>query len=253
MSRPTLVRIGGLSFHGTVPRGAPFEGFALRELDGWNDGAPVRVESAERPGQHGDFDLPVTRGPRLVTMSGWCRAYSPEKLRHFSNQLTGLLADGQTGRLVVDEWGEAQWADVRLFGDPRFRRRGGSGYADWSLKLRAPDPQKFGDVREFPAGQPAVHFGNFPSAPVLEVTGPTPAGGYTVTGPAGKTFVVTQGLAAGQKHRIDMATGRVYRDGALQLGVVSNGGTWVIPPGLPGVTHTVSAGSLKVLVTDTFV
>ncbi len=253
MNRPTFVRISGLTLHGTVPQGEPFEGFALREFEGWSDAPSVRGDPIERPAQHGDFDTPITRGPRLVTASGWCRAYTPEKLRHFANQLTGLLADGQSGQLVVDEWAEAQHAQVRLYGDPRFSRRGSSGYADWSLKLRAVDPRKYGEVHDFPGGTVAVNRGNFPARPQLIVSG-TAAAGYTVTGPGGRRVVVTKALTSGAPHAIDFAKGGLWVGGVRQLRAITIYQPWEIAPGLPGAIATVNNGaSLIQRVTDTYV
>ncbi|WP_193596069.1 hypothetical protein [Microbacterium sp. YJN-G] len=248
--RGTYVRVGGVTFHGSDPAAAPVEGFVFVEFEGWNDAPSARGEKVPRPDAHGDFDLPVTRGPRLVTMSGWCRASSPERMGHFRSQLTGLLADGQLGRIIVDEFGVTQWADVRIYGDPRFRKRGRSRYADWSIAFRSPDARKYGETREFAAGETAVHYGNFPATPTHRVTGT--AGGYTINGPSGKKFTVTSGPGSGTD-RIDMATGRVYRNGVLMLGIVSQGDLWTVGPGLPGVVHTISAGTLTTEATDTFV
>lgn len=218
---------------------------------GIDEGAAMRRDQLPRPGAHGAYAVPGHLDARVIGMSGYLIDRSPEQLLRTARRLTGLLAGGEFAQLtVMGERGvqmrvglSAQTSVVVRGNDPCV--------ADFQLQLWAPNPRMFGEVHEYFAGEPAVHYGNFPAAPVLEVSG-APSG-YTITGPGGKTFTVTQGLAGGQKHRIDMATGRVYRDGALQVGVVSNGGTWAIPPGVPGVTHAISAGSLRVLVTDTFV
>ncbi|WP_417555588.1 hypothetical protein [Microbacterium sp.] len=241
-------------FHGTDPREDPVEGFVFVEFEGWNDSPSVRGDAVERPAAHGDFDLPTTRGPRLITISGWCRARAPEVMGHLRSQLMAVLPEG-VGRVTVDEFGVTTWADVRVYGAPRFRKRGASGYADWSLSLRAPDPRRYGATHEFPGGEPAYHYGNFPAVPELIVTGSMPSG-YAIAGPDGKSFVVTQGLSAGQTHRIDMRTGWVTRDGVLQSGAVGRAEVWEIPPGA-GITHALQpvsgTGSLLTRVPDTFI
>lgn len=253
MSDGTLIRVGGSSFHGTVDRHAPFEGFALVEFEGWGDAPAARGESVERPDGHGDFDTPVTRGARLITMSGWCRARELAMLGHRRNELMSLLADGVQGRVEVTEYGETTWANVRLYGTPTFKRRGSTGYADWSLKLRAVDPRRYGAVHEYPAGVAAVQYGNFPARPQLIVSGSS-SGGYTVTGPNGRRIVVTRPITSGSPHTIDFATGGLFIGGVRQSRSISVYQPWTIGPGLPLVTASVDSGlSLIQRVTDTYV
>lgn len=250
MSDGTLIRVGGSSFHGTVDRHAPFEGFALVEFEGWGDAQAARGESVERPDGHGDFDTPVTRGARLITMSGWCRARELAMLGHRRNELMSLLADGVQGRVEVTEYGETTWANVRLYGTPTFKRRGSTGYADWSLKLRAVDPRRYGAVHEYPAGVAAVQYGNFPATPRLLVG--AGSGDYTVTGPDGRRVEVVAAPAGA--HYIDFAAGGLYTaDGQRQPRAVSVYQPWAVPVGAPGVTVSISGSrSLVQQVTDTF-
>jgi hypothetical protein len=86
---------------------------------------------------------------------------------------------------------------------------------------------------------------------VFTITGAS-APGYTITGPAGRRIVVTRPLVAGTPHVIDTATGGLLIDGVRVQGGVSVWEPWQIDVGLPGVTHTISAGALLVEVTRTF-
>lgn len=247
-------RIGGLSFvewpddhHGE---------WLVLDADGiqsvWG-GVDVRREEVVRPAAHGSFDLPGYLAPRVIAISGHMSAPNPERLEHLTARLTGLLAFGESERLVVDGPMGERWCDVRLGSATQVTQLDHTT-ARFLLTLWAPNPRMYGRVRDFPAGVPAFHYGNFPANPELIVTGPK-SGGYTITGPGGRQYIVSQDLAAGQTHTIDMLTGWLYLDGSLQSGAVVQARTWGIPSGSSGAVHTItgSTGSLTVRVTDTFV
>lgn len=242
--------LGGVRFE-SVPQDRN-RAYVVTTWSGIDEGVQVRREQVARPGAHGAFSLPGHLDARVVTMAGHVLAPSPEMLLHMVRRLTGLLADGGTESLSVLGEREvhlkvglaAQTAVTVRGNDPRV--------ADFQLQLWAPDPRMYGEAHEFVSGQTAYHRGNFPATPVIELAGA--ASGNTITGPAGKAFTITQSRAAGQTHRIDLATGRVYLNGVLQLGVVSRGDLWTVPPGLPGVVHTLTgSGTMKVILPDTFV
>src|SRR5690606_35423009 len=155
----------------------------------------------ERPQAHGEFDVPVFRTSRIVSITGPCLADSAEKLDWYSNQLTGLLADGQAGRVVFDIPGGPRWGDARLFDVPDFEPVLWGERAAWQLQLKFANPRLFGETRTFGPGASvtAHHYGNFPATPVITVSGAAP-GGYTLTGPDGKQFIVTRPLVAGTPH-----------------------------------------------------
>ncbi len=252
------IRVGGVTILGrpdgssSKPKGlfvGP-DGFA-----GWDDGPDLRREAVDRPGQHGQFDMPVFNGSRVVSIDGHALAWSESELGHLRDLIMGLGAFGDLLRLTVDHQGSTRWADVRRGAKPTFQDAGirfGLLRARFAIHFVAPNPRKFGETREFPAGAAAFHYGNFPASPEIVVTGPK-AGGYTITGPGGRQYVVTQALASGQTHRIDMSTGWLYLNGALQSGAVSQARTWAIPPGTSAV-HTITGGtgSMAVRLTDTF-
>lgn len=222
-------------------------------FEGWDDGPDTRRESLDRPGQHGEYDLPVLNASRVITVDGHALAWSEAELGHLRNRVMGIGADGSRTRLVVEHQGSTLWADVRRGARPTFRDAGirsGMLRARFAIHLVAADPRKFGEVNDFPGGAMAIHRGNFPATPEHVITGTS--GPYTINGPGGKKFMVSSGPGAGSD-RVDMSTGRIYRNGALQLGVTLRADLWAIPPGLPGVTHTITAGSLITRVPDTFV
>lgn len=222
---------------------------------GGDDAPSVRRDTIARSGQHGAHEAPGYRDARVIPLSGWIVAESPLKLQHMRNRLASVLAYGQAGRMTIHRPLGSVWAKVMLADTPVIKVRGASECeASFQIQFWAPDPRLYGEVHEYAAGQTAIHYGNFPAAPELIVTGPKP-GGYTITGPGGRQYIVTQSLAAGQTHRIDMVTGWLYLDGVLQSGAVSQARTWEVPPGLPGAVHTITGGtgSLTVRLTDTFV
>jgi len=220
-------------------------------IDGWNDAVDMRREDIAIPQAPGSFDLPGLPAARVLTIAGRCVASSVEKLGWYRSQVTGLLTRGDSGRIVVEEFGLTTWAQCRLASRTKWQAWGGQPYADFQLQLWCPDPRRYGEVRTFPGGAAAYHYGNFPASPVLTVTG-SAAGGYTINGPSGKTFTVTKALVSGHPHTIDMVTGRLTVDGAVQIGAVGRAQTWAIPPGAT-VAMTSTAGTLTAAVTDTYI
>lgn len=240
------VRIGGLLFEGD--EGETEFSIFQDGLRGWFDGVSVRRDSTPRPSAHGEFPSRGYRGGRLVTLEGRVYSSSPQEQEHLFSRLTGLLGDGQTGRLVVDNAGDSKWADVQLDDAPEITQETYGELARYRLQLWAVDPLRYGETRSFGAGAAAHHYGNAPSFPTLEVTGVYPSG-YTITAGA-KSYVVSQALAAGQMHRIEMKTGALFRNDVRQIGGVSAASLWSVSPG-EGLVHSLSGGgSLTVKVTD---
>lgn len=251
------VSVGGIEFEGD-----PFDrdrAFMISPdgWSGWDDGTAVRREDTPRPAQHGSFPVPGVRDARVITISGWILASSSSDLIHMRDQLLSILADGGAGRMVVVQPDRTTWADVMLTDMPTVKVRGTSELeATFTIQFWAPDPRKYGETNRFFNGEPMFHYGNFPAAPMLGVTATSAMAGYTIHGPDSKQYVVTQSLPAGQTHTIDMRTGQLSLNGALQLGAVSRADTWSIPPGRQ-VLHTLTpvsgSGSLSGTVPDTFI
>jgi hypothetical protein len=209
-------------------------------LEGWWDSPDAKGEDVERAGADGDFDLEVFYTARYITITG--RLFSPghTQLHDAMNRFAGLVQ--KQARLQVSGHGPAQWADVK-------RASGLSmvpvtdTFAQWQLRLKAPDARKFGDANTFTAtvgaSVVASHWGNYPAKPRFEVTGSMP-GGYVLT-VGGQQFMVMRALASGTPHTIN------YDDSRLRIGgVVIHGGlgATATPGILPGSAATVSIAPL---------
>lgn len=229
-------------------------GFVVTDggFSGWEGSPSGRRAGVVRPGAHGEYDLPVFKGSRLVTIKGQAIARSAFDLGQYRSQLIGLGADGDAVDVQVKQHGMTLRASARVL-DCGFTDRGRDEQptGKFSLELVCADPRKYGEQRPFVGSSVQVHhYGNFPASPVVEVAGPRTAP-YTVTGPGGRQFVVNQSLSAGQTHRIDFRSGRLYRNGSLQIGQTGRSDTWAVPAG-QRVTMGISSGSMTVKLADTY-
>lgn len=218
-------------------------------LKGWR-GGDVRREEIVRPAAHGAFNMPGFQVQRVISLSGTLLASSPAELRHMKDTVSGLLAGGGAARLTVDDDGGSTWRDVGLVSCSPSEDLDDTS-ATFALTFWAADPRRYGEVREFASGVPAVQYGNFPATPRLLIG--AGSGGYTVTGPGGRRVVVTSAPAGA--HYIDFASGGLFTAaGVRQVGAISIYQPWTVPPGLPGVAARISGSrSLTQRVTDTFV
>lgn len=195
------------------------------------EGVSVRREDTARPLSHGSFDSPVFLGSRVIPVSGHFSAPSPAALVHEMNRLTGLLSDGESGRLNLDDDMGATWIDVRLGGPTQITQMDATT-AKFLVTFFAADPRRFGDAAKvggFSVGQSVYHYGNHPAVLKPTVPGPVTAP-YTVA-VGSKQFTVTQSLASGQTHVLDTETATVTRNGVAQSGVVSRAETLLVPAG----------------------
>lgn len=215
------------------------------------EGVDVRREDAARPLAHGSFDTPGFLGSRVIPISGHVSTATPAALVHEMNRLTGLLSDGQAGRLSLEDDAETTWIDVRLGGATQVSQLDETT-AKFLVTLFAADPRRFGEpamAGGFPVGQLVYHYGNHPAVLKPTVSGPVTAP-YTIAVGA-KQFTVTQSLSAGQTHVIDTETATVLRNGVAQSGVVSRAETLLVAPGT-GVSFTGPVGATG-LVLNTYV
>lgn len=222
-------------------------------FQGWDDGVDVRRESVERPAQHGDYDLPVFNGSRVISIDGHALAWSEEELGNLRNQIMGVCADGGRRLIAVAHQGDDLRATVRRGSKPTFVDSGirhGMHRASFAVFLVAADPRKYGESKDFPAGTVAVHRGNFPATPRLLIG--AGAGGYTITGPNGRQIVVGATAPAGE-HYIDFAQGGLFTAAGVRVsGVMSVFQPWSIPVGSAGAAASITgARSLVQRVTRT--
>jgi hypothetical protein len=220
-------------------------------FQGWTGLANARREELARAVAHGDFDVPVFLGSRVVTIDGWAIGESRADLQHRKDVLAGLLGTGrEVTRVTQDQ--ESRWAYSRVvLADPEeaVRRIRRGVVSSFQVQLVLADPRKYGDVNPFPSRGvpvPVGHKGNFPAFP--EFTFENPPSSYSITSPGG-TFVVT-GATAGGTHVVNLRNGRVYRDG-VEMFDVGRGDLWAVPAGVPW-PHTTSAGCM-IRIPDTFV
>ncbi len=218
------------------------------------EGLPAgRRQAIERPMAHGEFDVPVFRGPRILTIEGVAVAQSGFDLAGLRALVTGCGAAGEQIKVSYELQGTSTYFTARVL-ETVFTDRGHHGrrlIADFTINMVCADPRKYGAGERFAGASVTVfQYGNFPATPVVEVAGPR-SGPYTITGPGGRAVTVAQSLAAAQTHRIDFASGTVTRNGARQLGALTHFTPWTIPPGSQ-VPMSISAGSMTVTVTDTY-
>jgi hypothetical protein len=247
------VRIGAVEFKGLTDKGFLItpDGFK-----GWDDSTPTKRQKVDRPWAHGAFGIRGFRDSRIVTLAGYCFADSEQQLDWYGSQLTGLLADGDVGQIVVEHSGKTTWTQCYVDDEPQFDVIASGAAATYELKLWCPNPRKFGNTNTPPAAATVTsyHYGNFPATSVITVSGSM--SGYTIAGPTGKLYTVTQPVVAGHPHVIDMATGLLSIDGAYVTGVVSRGDTWAVPPGAQVVqtlTPLSGSGVMSVSTLDTYI
>lgn len=222
---------------------------------GWTSGTDTRRDETPIPQGHGSFDVPGFGAARVVPISGSTLADTPTRLKWLGRQLTGLLADGSSSVIQVKQADSTEWAPCRRASKTQFKVNGATETdALFQIQVWCPSPLKFGETRTFASGVPAAHYGNFPSTPLLTVTGSM--SGYTINGPQSKKFTVTAAVTPAASHVIDMNTGLLYVGGTATYGAVSRGDTWAVPPGqnvTMTLTPTSGSGAMTAQVVDTYV
>jgi hypothetical protein len=227
-------------------------GFHIRDWSGWVGSADVVRDNLKRPNTHGRFPAKQTLDAREVPAAGFLVADSFDERLHMLQQLTALTVR-DSFRLQVELDGVTTWGDAHLSEYPRIDASGVVPEAEWSAVFTFDDPLVYGDTRTFPSSAAtsvyAYHYGSVPAYPILTVT-QTGSGGYVITNESSEFRVASS--VAGAVDRIDMRTGRLYRNGVLQPAGSLRRDVWNIPGGTR-VLHTITgAGLLKVTVTDTW-
>lgn len=253
MSDDLLVSIGGIKFRGYKDQEEYGYWIGKDGWQGWETAPDARADIVARANAHGTTDGPQYLDAREVEQKGFFRARSLTELTRMADRLSGLLADGGAMKLNVQHGGRNSAAMVRRGlsrPDVRTLSDGDLYVGEYELTYRAPDPRRYGPMNYAPKTGTATsievsHQGNFPALSTVEI--PSAPANYTITSPAG-TFTVT-GATAGGLHRIDMRTGRVYRNGVHMPGV-GRGAVWTTPKG-PAEIWALSVPG-RVLTPDTF-
>lgn len=227
---------GGVTFTGRRFDYTP--GVYVREVEGILSGGTTEHESiASGAGDGlGEFDTPNVRtGPRIITLTGFVYARTMWELGAVIRRLDGLLhSEKDPVPFVWEEFGEKFHTAVLRGRDAPARRRGATGFADYTIRFRAPKQPYFGERAPENTDGPGtsitlVNRGSFTSFPVLTINDANMPSGYKIVS-SGVEYVVTQSLTAGQTHVVDMRDRVLYRNGSAQRNAVSAPRLISIPP-----------------------
>lgn len=226
--------VGPVGFHGRPPSGdaAGFKGYMITPggLQGVRGGVGVSSESVQRPGAHGEFDLPVFKQGRVVTVGGHAVEVNDDALEQLGIVLGGLGAGGESMPLVYHGAGLVLHGRGRVIAQEFEQPVVGIPRATYSLSLSMRDPRWYGTVHESVStgGNVATsNRGNFPAHQRFRVEGNMP-GGYWLSG-RGRIFEVPGPLAPGRVDLVDFRTGVVKRNGVAVAGVTPR--AWDVPGG----------------------
>lgn len=229
-------------------------------FQGWQGVSSRRREAMARAVAHGEHDVPVYLGSRIVTIDGWALAEYEEDLGTLVDSVVGIGGAGGREQVTITLQGRVRTAQGRVLvaesADAGIRS--GVLRASFQLQFVFADPRKYGDIAVLPGDRLnpidraatatsilVSHYGNFSAFPVVEI--PAAPAAYSVTSPGG-TFTVT-GATAGGTHRVDLRNGKVYRNGVEMPGV-GRGDLWAVPSGARWA-HTLSVpGRVRIPDTD---
>lgn len=226
-------------------------------LDGWWSSPEPKGENVARENADGDFDLPTFYEARYITITGSLRAKNHEAQHQAINRFTALVR--RRARLQVLGHGAAQWADVVRASGFKMEPITDT-YAQWQLRLKSPDPRKFGDMNTFTLNSGTAngvfHRGNYWATPKYTIRGSMP-GGYTLH-LAGTYYTVGRALVSTAPHTIDFRNGRLYVGGVLTSGGIAAAAnlTLVGPGGVPtaGIEPTTTGTAVATMeLLDTYI
>lgn len=222
-------RVDGVTFAGRRFDWTP--GFYVTDVEGLLGGGPTDYESiASGVGDGlGEYDVANVRtGPRIIVLKGFRYDRSMSMLGNQMRLLDGVLGR-RSGSFTWEEFGGTFRTTVRRGTSSPPRRRGASGFADFTIRFRAPSQAYFGESRSAGPGTALdlVNRGNDDALPLLKVTGSMPSGYRLVAG--GTTYAVAQALASGNTHSIDMTDRILLRNGVAQPGGASSPREIAIP------------------------
>lgn len=226
-------RLAGMDF-----RGDRFEyetGAYIDEITGISSGAAITYASIPLAGGPGVHDVAGDReAPRIFSMQGFLYGRSAGELGTLVDQFGGLLVrDADAGWFEWEEYGQG-WrrAHVRRDGSPTPKRDGSTGFATFTLTLRAHDQRIYGtpEAAGWASVVSGVNEGAYDAPVILEVRGNS-AGGWTVAGPGGTFVAVGAPITPGSIHRYDCDTGLLTIDGVPQVTGVLRSDRLELPPG----------------------
>ena len=228
--------VGPIGFHGRPPSGeaSDFKGLMITPggLQGVRGGVGVSSESVQRPGEHGEFDLPVFKTARVVTVGGYAVESNDDALEQLGIVLGGLGAGGESMPIVYHGAGLVLHGRGRVISQEFEQAVSGIARATYSLSLSMRDPRWYGKTREFATSSDALvkmsHDGNVPAVPRFTVTGTFP-NGYALHA-AGRVVQVA-GSASAINDVVDFRTGMVTRNGTLAPTLLQQAQFWSVPGG----------------------
>ncbi len=233
MTAGLLARLGPLEMSGRRFRWEP--GIYIRSITGIDGGAEVSFREIPRGVGVGVFDTENARDtPRNITVTAFAYERNDWALGQRKDQIASVLAENDESEWFVWQKGSAtRRAFVRRqrFSEP-VRRPGTDPLMDFTLDLRAPDQRIYGDPESTSWGSTVMvdHRGGYPAPVTIEVHGDS-GGGYTITGPRGKTVVVNRPITAGSTHRYLADDGILLVDGIAQTEGVGRSDPVEIPCG----------------------
>lgn len=130
--------IGSHTFQG----GAEPSLFTLSKMHGWWGGGEFRHDQQQRPTADGDFDAPVYRAGRIITLEGQVHATSDTQFENAIATLEDLLGDGSAGTLTVYQANGTYTIEVRRHGGLNLEILAYGRLARYQLQLWAPNPEK---------------------------------------------------------------------------------------------------------------
>lgn len=216
------IDVDGVRFVGDC--GSKDEAFVVAPagLVGWYGmgGTTMRREDTPRPTDHGSLYAPGYRPAKAISITGAIIARNPRRVRVMREQLEGVLADGDIGRMaVINPDMRTTHAEVGLaLGAAVSPANDRSRTAAFQIGFWGPDGYLNGKLRTFaPVGvsgsiRPS-HKGSIKTSMLVRVTGPFP-NGYTLSYGA-QRIVVTAALPAGSVDVHDTESGLATRNGSL--------------------------------------
>lgn len=222
MPTPTIVSFGGITIAGDNS-----SAYHLDNLAGWHGDLPAaRIDSEDRPNQHGESDTPIWSGARTVTVSGSCRTNSTRDA--LFNALTAAMVytgDANPGTLTVQEAGLTLTASARIAGSSPARVAGawGLGQFGFQVQWRCADPLLYGasvsDIANMGAATGGMQFPLFNPLPsgALSWGTLTPASACDLTNtgsmdsPVVFTIVVGANALLGGMRITETVTGRILQ------------------------------------------